>query len=90
MLYRHYSSYPEHIMSGAQVEDMIDLDTMDALKKAFFHSDYSHNGELELDEFKSLLKLRLHLDNLQESAVEALFEKVNTVSFNSSVFFVFL
>ena len=55
---------------------MIDLDTMDALKKAFFRSDFTHNGELNLEEFKYLIKNRFHLDAMQETAVEALFEKV--------------
>ncbi|XP_069131359.1 LOW QUALITY PROTEIN: cilia- and flagella-associated protein 337-like [Argopecten irradians] len=45
----------------SKIEEQINLDTLEILKQAFVEADEDGSGELELDEFKSLLKERLHL-----------------------------
>lgn len=44
-----------------QIEEQIDLNTLEELKKAFLRADRDESGQLDLEEFKALLKARLNL-----------------------------
>ena len=44
-----------------QIEEKINIDTLETLKHAFASADVNRSGDLELDEFKHLLKKQLHL-----------------------------
>ena len=44
-----------------QIEERINIDTLEALKKAFHVADVDGTGGLELDEFKALLKNQLNI-----------------------------
>ena len=53
-----------------QIEERINIDTLEELKKAFQAADVDGSGQLELSEFKTLLKNQL---NISYSKVRALF-----------------
>ena len=44
-----------------QIEEQIDLNTLEELKKAFLRADRDESGQIDLEEFKALLKSRLNL-----------------------------
>lgn len=44
-----------------QIEEKINIDTLELLKQAFQEADEDGSGELDLDEFKILLKSKLNL-----------------------------
>lgn len=44
-----------------QIEEQIDLNTLEELKKTFLRADRDESGQLDLEEFKALLKARLNL-----------------------------
>ena len=42
-----------------QIEERINIDTLEELKKRFAEADVNKSGKLELDEFKALMKSKL-------------------------------
>ena len=44
-----------------QIEERISIDTLDALKRKFETADVDGSGQLELEEFKQLLKSQLNI-----------------------------
>ena len=42
-----------------QIEERINIDTLEELKKRFAEADVNKNGKLELEEFKALMKAKL-------------------------------
>ena len=51
-----------------QIEEQINIDTLETLKHAFASADVNRSGDLELEEFKQLLKKQLHLSPSKVSA----------------------
>ena len=45
----------------SQIEEKINIDTLETLKHAFARADLNRSGDLELEEFKQLLKTQLRL-----------------------------
>ena len=53
-----------------QIEERINIDTLEALKKTFSEADTNKSGQLELDEFKILLKSKLAVSGNRVSIIE--------------------
>ena len=53
-----------------QIEERINIDTLEALKKTFSEADTNKSGQLELDEFKILLKSKLAVSGNRVSNTE--------------------
>ena len=47
--------------SGFQIEEQINIETLEQLKQAFAEADANQSGQLDLEEFKALLKQRLYI-----------------------------
>ncbi|XP_050415483.1 WD repeat-containing protein on Y chromosome [Patella vulgata] len=60
-----------------KIEEKINIDTLEELKKAFLTADVNQTGCLELDEFKQLLKCQLHLSQTKLQQIDALFMKID-------------
>ncbi|CAG2192110.1 unnamed protein product [Mytilus edulis] len=67
-----------------KIEEQIDLNTLEELKKAFLRADRDESGQLDLEEFKALLKARLNLRVTKEAQIEALFKKIDW-SYNGGI-----
>lgn len=52
-----------------QIEEKINIDTLELLKQAFQEADEDGSGELDLDEFKILLKSKLNLSGTKVRVV---------------------
>nr|KAG5692185.1 hypothetical protein BaRGS_008731 [Batillaria attramentaria] len=62
------------------IEEKINIDTLETLKHAFASADVNRSGDLELEEFKELLKKQLHLPPNREQQIDALFMKIDWAS----------
>ncbi|KAL5011758.1 hypothetical protein ScPMuIL_010309 [Solemya velum] len=60
-----------------KIEEKINIDTLDELKRAFASADSSRNGKLELNEFKELLSKRLNITGNKENQLDSLFMKID-------------
>ncbi|XP_046574299.1 WD repeat-containing protein on Y chromosome-like [Haliotis rubra] len=60
-----------------KIEEKINIDTLEELKRAFQLADVNRTGCLELDEFKQLLKSQLALTANREQQIDALFMKID-------------
>ena len=49
------------ILHGLQIEEQINIETLEQLKQAFAEADANQSGQLDLEEFKALLKQRLYI-----------------------------
>ncbi|KAJ8297801.1 hypothetical protein KUTeg_024332 [Tegillarca granosa] len=61
----------------SKIEEQINIDTLEELKSAFAEADENKTGELSLNDFKSLLKQRLHLRGNKENQIDSLFMKID-------------
>lgn len=64
----------------SKIEEKISIDTLETLKQAFARADLNRSGDLELEEFKILLKTQLHLSPNKEHQIDALFMKIDWAS----------
>ena len=64
-----------------QIEEQISIDTLEELKKTFELADVDGSGQLELDEFKKLIKVKLNISTAKVSSLLGLYEiiKVNSI-----------
>ncbi|XP_067949364.1 cilia- and flagella-associated protein 337-like [Watersipora subatra] len=61
----------------SKIEEKINIDTLELLKQAFQEADEDGSGELDLDEFKILLKSKLNLAGTKDQQIDALFYKID-------------
>ncbi|XP_076467714.1 cilia- and flagella-associated protein 337-like [Babylonia areolata] len=64
----------------SKIEEKINIDTLETLKHAFASADVNRSGDLELEEFKQLLRKQLHLAPNKEQQIDALFMKIDWAS----------
>ncbi|KAH3841539.1 hypothetical protein DPMN_115005 [Dreissena polymorpha] len=64
----------------SKIEERINIDTLEALKKTFQEADTNRSGQLELDEFKQLLKSKLSVSANREAQIDSLFMKIDWAS----------
>lgn len=57
-----------------QIEERINIDTLEELKKTFAKADTNKSGQLELDEFKTLLKSKLAVSGNRVSFIDSQIE----------------
>ncbi|XP_070198273.1 cilia- and flagella-associated protein 337-like isoform X3 [Littorina saxatilis] len=67
----------------SKLEEKINIDALETLKHAFASADLNRSGDLELEEFKQLLKRQLHLTPSKEQQIDALFMKIDWASKDS-------
>ncbi|XP_052794800.1 WD repeat-containing protein on Y chromosome-like [Mya arenaria] len=64
----------------SKIEERINIDTLEALKGTFSEADTNRSGQLELDEFKALLKSKLTVSGNREAQIDSLFMKIDWAS----------
>ncbi|XP_041358198.1 WD repeat-containing protein on Y chromosome-like [Gigantopelta aegis] len=64
----------------SKIEEKINIDTLEELKRAFQLADVDRTGCLQLSEFKQLLKSQLSLSPNKEQQIDALFMKIDWAS----------
>ncbi|XP_060601618.1 WD repeat-containing protein on Y chromosome-like isoform X3 [Ruditapes philippinarum] len=62
------------------IEERINIDTLEELKKTFAQADTNKSGQLELNEFKALLKSKLAVSGNREAQIDSLFMKIDWAS----------
>ncbi|XP_062577533.1 uncharacterized protein LOC134239370 [Saccostrea cucullata] len=60
-----------------RIEEQINIETLEQLKLAFAEADANQSGQLDLEEFKALLKTRLYIKGNKENQIDALFMKID-------------
>ncbi|CAL1540983.1 unnamed protein product [Lymnaea stagnalis] len=60
-----------------KIEEKINIDTLEELKKAFASADVNRTGSLDLDEFKRLLKEQMNLGPNKDAQIDSLFMKID-------------
>ncbi|KAK3099235.1 hypothetical protein FSP39_001323 [Pinctada imbricata] len=61
----------------SKIEEQINIETLEQLKQAFAAADADRSGQLDLEEFKTLLKSRLYLKGNKENQIDSLFMKID-------------
>ncbi|KAL4229841.1 hypothetical protein ACF0H5_010233 [Mactra antiquata] len=64
----------------SKIEERINIDTLEELKKTFAKADTNKSGQLELNEFKALLKSKLAVSGNREAQIDSLFMKIDWAS----------
>ncbi|XP_064637892.1 WD repeat-containing protein on Y chromosome-like [Lineus longissimus] len=65
---------PTGTVLKSKIEEKINIETLEELKGAFEQAQY---GSLNLDEFKDLLRLKLHVTGGKIAQIDALFQKID-------------
>lgn len=60
-----------------KIEEQINIETLEQLKQAFAEADANQSGQLDLEEFKALLKQRLYIKGNKENQIDSLFMKID-------------
>ncbi|CAH1777712.1 unnamed protein product [Owenia fusiformis] len=63
-----------------KIEEKINIDLLEDLKLAFEQADEDGSGQLDLDEFKDLIKTKLNIVGGKENQIDALFYKIDVSS----------